>query len=512
MDTTTSTPHAGHHPRHRPSPGATPGSSPGMAAGMSSGASLDEAPFGLPVLAELPALAAVLTELTSADRALLRAVIQLCELLADDSVETTSGVSIAPWITLVVGYTRMDRRLLLRTCRLLGRFPALRDGVTTERLSWPQLRGLTLALRDVPTVLDPRLDAFLAALLPHLDGQEPDAVVRQVERAVAEWGQELAPTEAGVPTSFLYLQPRLDGTGGRVSGEFDAVGLAVIDEATAPARDQLDHLGGVAGARAENLLTRLSHSCDADDTGDTDDTGDADDPAIRRGGSTADTAAERPPERPSGRAHLPPVRLLLRMELGALLDETRTPADLLTRLTGGHLRLSSAAARRLVDERGAELRSIVVDDLGRVVGVGRATRVAPGWLRDASLAVHDTCTAAFCEHAARDADLDHAQPWWPSTPGQVPGGTDLDNLGPLCATSNRGKERAGWRVAQAEDGTRRWSHPRSGLTVSTVPGTWRPPGWDPTCAPIRHGAATQLGDTVPDDGDAGRRGAGGLPF
>jgi hypothetical protein len=485
MDTTRSTSRAAHQPSHRPSPRSSPSTSPST--------SPAEPPFGLPVLAELPALAAVLTELTSADRALLRAAVQLCDLLADGSVETTSGVPIEHWIAIVAGYTRMDRRLLLRTCRLLRRFPALRDGVTSERLSWPQLRGLTLALRDAPTALDARLDAFLAALLTHLDGQEPDAVVRQVERAVTEWGHELEPTEVGAPASFLYLQPRLDGTGGRLSGEFDAVVLAVIDEATAPARDQLDHAGGVGGARADNLLTRLAHSCGAE-------------------APPTDTAAERPPGRSSGHPALPPVRLLLRMELGALLDETRTPADLLTRLTGGRLRLSSAAARRLVEERGAELRGIVVDDIGAVVGVGRATRIAPGWLRDASLAVHDTCTGAFCEHPARDADLDHAAPWWPSTPDQAPGGTDLDNLGPLCAASNRRKERAGWRASQADDGTRIWSHPRSGLTVGTVPGTWRPPGWDPASVPVRHGPGAEPGTTVSDDGGPGRRGAGGLPF
>lgn len=87
--------------------------------------------------------------------------------------------------------------------------------------------------------------------------------------------------------------------------------------------------------------------------------------------------------------------------------------------------LNSAAARRLIDERGAELRTVVLDDTGNVLGVGRRTSVAPGWLRDATLAIHDTCTEPGCLTAARACDLDHARPWQPTRPGDVPGRTDL---------------------------------------------------------------------------------------
>jgi hypothetical protein len=136
---------------------------------------------------------------------------------------------------------------------------------------------------------------------------------------------------------------------------------------------------------------------------------------------------------------LPAVKLLLRCDYTELLDATRTPLDLLTRLVGGSLRLTSAAARRLLDQRGVELRTIIVDH-GQVLGVGRASRVPPGWLRDATLAVHSTCTGPLCDRPALGADLDHAQPWQPTHPDQLPGGTDVDNLGPLCAATNRAKE------------------------------------------------------------------------
>jgi hypothetical protein len=433
------------------------------------------APFGLPVLAELPMLAGMLERLTVADQAMSDALRLLARLLADDEVATVTGVGVEEWIGIVARHTRMDRRLLLRIARLLDRFPTLHRAVVDQQLSWPQLRGLSLALRDVPTVLDARLDEYLNELLPHLEDTDPDAVIDQVRRAIAEWTADLAPdddVDTGPGRNHLYLQPRLDGTGGRITGEFDAVGLAILDDALAPRRNQLDHPGGAGGARADNLLTRLTHTCPPstdprragadvavdEDTGD----GTADDTGGAAGGV------------------LPPVKLLLRCELDALLGATRTPAALLTRLVGGSLRLSSTAARRLLEVHGAELRTVIVDD-GQVLGVGRTTRIPPGWLRDATLAVHDTCTGPLCDRPARTADLDHATPWWPTHPHDPPGGTDLANLGPLCATTNRTKETAGWRAHQHPDGRRTWTHPRTGLTITTIPATWRPPpgGTDP---------------------------------
>jgi hypothetical protein len=189
---------------------------------------------------------------------------------------------------------------------------------------------------------------------------------------------------------------------------------------------------------------------------------------------------------------LPGVKLLLRCDYTDLLDATRTPLDLLTRLVGGSLRLTSAAARRLLDQRGVELRTIIVDH-GQVLGVGRASRVPPGWLRDATLAVHSTCTGPLCDRPALGADLDHARPWQPTHPHQLPGGTDVDNLGPLCAATNRAKERAGWRAHQHRDGRRTWTHPRTGLTITSLPTTWRPP--PPAKPPGKH-----TGDPAPHDG------------
>jgi hypothetical protein len=66
------------------------------------------------------------------------------------------------------------------------------------------------------------------------------------------------------------------------------------------------------------------------------------------------------------------VKLLVRAQLETL---GQLPAAVLTHLAGGQLKLSSPAARYLLDEQGAQLRLVVIDQ-GQVVGVGRQTRVA----------------------------------------------------------------------------------------------------------------------------------------
>jgi hypothetical protein len=379
----------------------------------------------------------------------------------------------------------MDRRLLVPTCRLLHRLPTLDAAVRSGRVSFAQLRGLALALRTAPADLDAPVDRLLGALLDGLDRMErpdPDVLVRQVADAIDELRPEdLADREQDAADGrYLALQPFLDGTGGRFHGQLDAPGLALLDEATTPPGALLDHAGGYGAARADTLLARLAGDSASDAgtarpaapgpdevLGDAAETGGARDETVDRSTTAGRTVAPWWDQ-------LAPPRLLVRLPFEALLDE-RVPADLLTRLVGGRLRLTTAAARRLLDARGTQLRSVVVDEDGTVLGVGRDSRQPPGWCSDVLAAVHDTCTGPGCDRPARGADADHAVPWWPARAQDPAGATDADNLGPLCPATNREKEAAGWRVAQTAAGIRTWHHPRSGLTTTTVPDTWRPP-------------------------------------
>lgn len=452
---------------------------------------------------------------------MLDAVVLVAELLADDEVAHATGVPVEHWLAIVCRQTRMDRRLLLRLARLLDRFPALAVGVKGGRVSFAQLRGLGIVLRQAPSVIDVDLDDLLVRLLEELAGADPDVLIDQVRQAIVELVAPVTAEECDQGPNHLWLQPNLNRTGGRFGGELDALGMAILDEATAPRRDQLGHPDGVRGARADNLLARLTDHIEPAPT-DTADHPDADpentadhpdaDPVDTAGYGYGTTAAngsgstaghddpgsgasrERAdveatagwaawgrgvggwhPGRVQAGGLLPPVKLLVRVQLETL---GALPADVVTRLTGGHLKLSSKAANWLLDRQGVELRTIVIDQ-GQVVGVGRQTRMPPGWMGDIVHALHDTCTEPFCEQPARAGQLDHAQPWWPTGPDEAFGTTDVNNVGPLCGSTNKDKERSGWKVRQTGDGRRTWTHARTGLTITTVPATWRPTGWDP---------------------------------
>jgi hypothetical protein len=394
---------AEHRPGYDPCPAA--GSAVGSDAGSDVGsegdvggdaAAAEVPPFGLPVLAELPELAGVLESLVAADDRLLAAVDMLARLVDSGQVEHTTGVSIDHWLAIVARHTRLDRRLLLRLCRLTGRLPSLAGAVAARQISFAQLRGIGLALRDAPGTIDADLDRLLSRLLPELVGADPDALITQLRRAVDELTPDHLDAAERGSNRHLTLQPNLTGTGGRFSGETDSLGLALLDEATAPTRTQLDHPGGTGAARHDNLLTRLTHTCPTaadpagDDAHDDDGAGEdgvADEAARAHGGAGEDG---------DDSGALPPVQLLVRVELATLLDEAATPAQLLTRLVGGRLRLTAATTRQLVATRGASLRTLVIDH-GTVIGVGRRTRIPPGWLADATLAVHDTCTGPLCD-------------------------------------------------------------------------------------------------------------------
>jgi hypothetical protein len=465
------------------------------------------APFGLPVLAELPELAGVLADLEVADRAQRSAVLRLARLLEGEEVERTTGVGVDHWLAAVGRLTRMDRRVLVRTCRLLHRLPTLSAAVEDGRVSFAQLRGLGIVLRQLRRELDGPIDRLVGALLAGLDRFErpdPDALVRQVADGLDELDPgDLAERERDARASrFLALQPRLDGTGGDVAAGYDALGFALLDAVTDPTPAQIAAAGSVAAARADLLLARLAASAtDTELAGLTAaPTGavDPDAPTVSdclEGDHPGDDRLER--DRREGVVpwweQLPAPKVLLRLRFESLLDPS-VPAELLTALVGGRLKLTSHAARQLLDERGALLRTVVVDDTGEVLGVGRAIRRPPDWARDAVAALHDTCTGPCCDRPVRSAELDHAAPWWPVRPDQPPGRTDLDQLGPLCDTTNRAKEAAGWRVDQTAAGVRTWRHERTGLACTTVPSTWRPPDDPRLDRPPQPGPGAGSGD------------------
>jgi hypothetical protein len=177
----------------------------------------------LPVLAELPALADLLTDLEVADAAMRRAVVALGRLDADLTVEQTTGVGLEHWLALACRHTRLDRRTLLRAARWTVRLPAFGDGLVSGRLSWTQARTLTLTLRDLPAGHDQQADQLLASLIASLPADaDPDAIVDQLRRAIFRWRDATTPDAraaggepAGAPTPPGRHRWELPRRGGR---------------------------------------------------------------------------------------------------------------------------------------------------------------------------------------------------------------------------------------------------------------------------------------------------------
>jgi hypothetical protein len=435
-------------------------------------------PFGLPVLSEVPQLAAVLRDLRQVDRLLSDVVDGLMTLQDTGLAEATTGLGLDDWLTVVGRRTGADIRMLRATAVTMRRVPSLHAAFRAGEVSWAQVRSVVLAARPLPRHLDDRIDAAVAYALAGATEAEPNALTRAIRwhlAAIDPTGTEQDEREA-TREEYLAMQPRLDGTGGRFWGELGPVNWAILDAAVnAGMFDGGDHHdddpGGADPARpGEHPIriagrTRLRRLIDHLERSLT----------IALTPGTTAPAARVPTSGPM-RSRM---QLLLRTDLATLLDREQTPPWLLTTLLGGHVRVTADTARTLVDERGADLRTVIIDDTGSVVGVGRRARIAPDWLNDATLALHTTCTQPACEVAARRCETDHARPWHPIRPGDPPGRTDIDQLAPGCARHNHDKERDGWTVTQRSDGVRRWHHPRAGLTTTTLPTPRHPPDHPP---------------------------------
>ena len=385
---------------------------------------------GPPVLAELPELAHVLERLSAADRALASALDTLIALRGSGLVEAATGVDVEAWLSIVARRTATDRRMLVTAADVCRRLPHLHRAFSEGALSWAQLRHIVCQVHRLPVALDERLDSALVGAVEACADLEPDALLRMVRWVLVDLAPD-EPAEDAPVTERLVLQPRLDGTGGAVHGELGAVGFAALDAATAP------------GPSPEPAATRASRLTDL---------------CLRR---------SRDAEGPTD------VHMLLRVELETLLGLVNRPGQLLTTLAGGAMWTDAAMARQLAAEAGS--MRLIVTDRGAPAGVGRRRREPPEWLREAILALHDTCTEPGCPIAARTCDVDHARPGVPAA-------------APTSATSDRCAcpATAAWpRVGGPSPRPPTGRAPGTTRAAGSPPGPHRPPdGPAPSPRPI----------------------------
>ena len=89
----------------------------------------------------------------------------------------------------------------------------------------------------------------------------------------------------------------------------------------------------------------------------------------------------------------------------------------------------------------AGLVPMVLNGDGVVVDVGRAKRLATRRQRRAIFAMHDTCAAPHCGVKVKHC-VPHHIDWW-----EHGGGTDTDNLVPLCSRHHHAVHEGGWTLS-----------------------------------------------------------------
>jgi hypothetical protein len=405
---------------------------------------------GVARLTELAGVLGTMSELAG------RAVTLLSEIVRDGLAEKIAGLPVDLWLSQIARQTRTDRNLLLLAVETLRDMPALAQALAEGRVAWSQVVRIVYDTKPLRRAQRGELDRLLADVLDEHRAYAPDDLVITVQEHVSRLrDRELDRQErAAERGEFLTLMPQLFG-GGALYGEFGPQNFATLAEALdtdlpspAPTTDDLDD---PANADESDLLDRAR---------------DRRRRAQQRGKARAEKLlawAERDLAgvTADGQIRAPRPTAFVVVDLDTLLGD-RVPGTLLTRLSGGRMKVSSTLARRLVDERGADVRLIVLDDLGEVIGVGRKSYQPSGWLRDAIWARDLTTGDPTGPAPIRLADLDHLTPW------DDGGRTDVTNLTAVSRPAHNLKTRKQLTVTRSRDGTVTWTTP-TGIAITRPP-------------------------------------------
>lgn len=123
----------------------------------------------------------------------------------------------------------------------------------------------------------------------------------------------------------------------------------------------------------------------------------------------------------------------------------------LTNATSDGITLSDDMVERITCD--ARLRFVLADEEGNALGIGRASRTVPDWVRQAVLKQHDfSCTFPGCD-SKRGLEVHHFVHWSNGGP------TDPENLGPMCRWHHMLIHDHDWRAYKGTKGTVIWYRP-----------------------------------------------------
>jgi hypothetical protein len=472
--------------------------------------------------------------LAATDR-LTGTVIAVLSSVSHRGVIADEGIAAAAWLRTFAARTVADERMLANTVDRLADMPTVRGWFYCGELSWPAVRGIVAAVRNLTRAQRRWVDATIAAdpdRVSRLDADDTVAATQQLaDRARPDLHRDRE--RRGVQRDRVYCQDGFDGssygswelspesaerfrralfdthpttntTDGDGDGEPDNHDHRDSDADAGSG----DHPGGAtdgqtsdhnADSDAVHNVSAVGHDgYDAVGVDDDDDGGEftgLDRWRHRREWTNAQALLALCNQRlgePGGSAP-PPARpsMLVIVDIEALTNNRdgvgSATAQLLTRTARGPVELTPAAAQRLACD--ATLRFILVD--GAVpLGATAAEPKVSATLRAALIARDGGCRFPACHQPVDVCDNHHVVPIAHGGP------TTLDNLILICLPHHHAVHDGGWASRLHPDGTVTFT--RRGVTITSLPRRDRrftPTTPPPTGKPTRPHAP---GDT---DGD-----------
>jgi hypothetical protein len=323
-------------------------------------------------------------------------VILAAEALEDHRAD--GALSMVDWLAYRCNVSRHTAGQWVRAAARLEHLPLIRARFVAGELSFEQVRHALVFAQ-------PADDAHLAELLPSLSCAEIELMAKQRRRA------DRAAHDEARRLTHLRIRPDRSGVGVRLSG-YLANDDAAIDEAA------LDRRAEAAGPDPETGFWAPHER--------------------RMAGGLRDLCAEDL-SRSAGEGCEPDAAMVIIHAPAELLDDDTVERSA---TINGRPTTPDVLRRFLCDAR-IEVSYDTPD--GRTVGVGRATRNSPAWLRRRVLGRdHRRCRWPGCGRAIRH--LHHMQHW---TKG---GSTDAANLAGFCWHHHHLLHEGGWNATGNADG------------------------------------------------------------
>jgi hypothetical protein len=386
-------------------------------------------------------LGALLELLPALDRGHAAAVAITDTALHGSLAERKTGLSYDALLAMRTRATATERGRLQRLARLLRHMPHLRAASHAGQLGTGQL----LAIAAEATVLrGVQLAALDACFADHdrLGRLDPDQLLDLVRVEIDRHRTDLADAREtrAVESSYLHLQPRLDGSGeGHFA--FDAEAFTALttalDAAAAPPTTNHDDLGegGTEGSEDQDESDAAPFALASDR------------PRTRQHADALLAICEDylagPRKQRPGR---PRTRATVVLDVAHLVEgaPTARAARLLWRMLGSPPALTPAGVRRFCSD--TDLQFLLTDG-HTILGITAPTPTIPRRLRDAVHARDQGCRFPGCRAPIAWCDLHHV------IAREDGGPTTVDNLVAVCRRHHTAITTGRWRLTMTPEGT-----------------------------------------------------------